>query len=90
MHLEASIQAKRTTVAHDICHRLESSLVLITGSDLVALGLGAVLPICEQDGDLGAQFRELKRACPVSVALSHSEMRPCALFWILTCDQCDT
>lgn len=45
MQVEASVQAQGTTVAHDICHRLESSLVLVTGSNLVALGLGAVLSI---------------------------------------------
>lgn len=57
---------------HYIRHRLESPLVLVTGSDFVALGLGAILAISEQDRDLSAQFCELKRACKVLALFNHS------------------
>lgn len=80
MQVEASIQAKRTTVAHNIRHCLEGPLILIAGSNFVALGLWAVLAIRKQDRDLGTQFRELKRACPVSVTMSYSEVRPDGVF----------
>lgn len=49
-------------MTHDICHCLERSLVLVTGSDLVAVRLGTVFLVGEQDRDLGTQLRELKRA----------------------------
>lgn len=88
MKFETSVQTKRTAMPHDVGHRLEGPLVLITGSDLVTLGLRTVLSISKQDRDLGAQFRELKRACKVSALFSHSPL--VSDHSALTCDQCNT
>lgn len=67
MQVEARVEAKRTAVSDDVRHRLQRSLVLITGRDFVAVGVGAILPIGQEDGHLRAQFRELEGACGTSV-----------------------
>lgn len=86
MQVETCIQAERTTVPHNVCHRLESTLILISSRDFVALGMRTVLSIGQQNRHLRAQFRELKRACEESVCgpTCHRNRRA------LTCDQCDT
>lgn len=50
-------------MSHDVCHRLQSPLVLIGSCNLVALWMRAVLPIGQEYRHLRAQLRELERAC---------------------------
>lgn len=96
MQIEARVKPKRSTVADNVCHCLEGSLVGIAGSNLVALGMRAVFSVRQENGNLGTQFREFKRACEQSRQFRVQTIRNAvsatkgARAAELTCNQCDT
>ena len=48
---------------NDIGHCLESSLILVASGNGMTFGVGTVLLLRHEDGNLGAQFRQFERTC---------------------------
>lgn len=69
MQVEPSVEAKWTTMTHDVRHGLERPLVLICSSNFVTLGMRTVFLVSKQDRNLSAQLREFKRAWRLSVKI---------------------